>query len=96
MAIRRDIGPIIVNKEMFKETAEEKEARIAFLEQCRETHKTFGKPHIDRNAVSNKIQKEIDKFNDTLCDEQDPYNIAFQEGIINGLNKALGIIESID
>lgn len=39
------------------------------------------------------IGKEIDKFEKACCEECDPYNIAYTEGIVKGLYIALGIVE---
>lgn len=50
-------------------------------------------PILNRTTLMSSIEKEIDKFEKECCNECDPYNIAYGEGIVKGLYIALGIVE---
>ena len=92
MAIRRWNGPIIIDKETAKEMAK-KEPYSEHQKRCADSVSNFPSPILHRSALMSSIEKEIDKFEKECYDECDPYNIAYGEGILKGLNTALYIIE---
>lgn len=92
MAIKRWNGPIIIDKETAKEMAK-KEPCSEYQKRCADFVSKFPSPILHRSALMSSIEKEIDKFEKECCNECDPYNIAYGEGIVKGLYIALGIVE---